>query len=404
MKKFILRDHTDQKVRHSYNSYLLALPTWDIGGAEMQALRFADYLLARGKRVVFSSKAPRGKVIDICKAKDIPCVCIREPSRPLMTLLYIWEKIRFFYSPLYLQRILSYKLARYIKKERFDVCVGYCSNASTWLGHALKYYKTPVSVWFQRDAGIFNYNNVYEKEAIEEFDYILANSEGGKAFMEHHYHRRVEVIHNGVSLASPKKSIEQWRRELQIPTSAILCTMVGNLTKAKDHLSILKIWSLLQDQIKEELPYLVFAGRLDSEYRMLLQYVKRHKLDKKVQFLGLVEDITGLLQATDICVFGAKSEGSPNGIIEATLAGLPVVATDLTEIRHVVSEENVPFLFPKDEPEAALDRIQQLVTDADLRKRMGSANKKRNLVLFNQERNFGKIVELVERGRMSEEG
>ena len=70
-------------------------------------------------------------------------------------------------------------LGKYIKKEGFDVCISYCTYASTILGCTKKYYSKPIYVWYQRDAGIFDKIDGYQNEPIRKMDYVLANTRSG---------------------------------------------------------------------------------------------------------------------------------------------------------------------------------------------------------------------------------
>lgn len=377
--------------------YLLVLPSLNVGGAEKQALFFASYIKSRGNDVTIISNVKKGPVCDLCEQEHITWHNIEHPNMVLYKILRCMELVHILPNTVRpYNDAMSLMLARYIKKERFDCCIAYCSNSGTWLGKAAKYYHGFQCVWYQRDAGIFNSGDDYEKSAIKACDFVLANSVSGKRYIEEQFGVATTVINNGVKLKQAEFTSVQWKEKLKVADDEVICTMVANLHSAKDHLSILKIWDGLKAIYGINMPILVLAGRFDDQYQELFDFTQKHDLKKYVRFLGSVSDVTGLLSATDICVFGAKSEGSPNGIIEATLMSLPVMATDLPEIREVVSDNNTSFLFNKDDIEDGIYKLQRLIDDPRLRHELGRENMEKSKIVFNEKRNFDKLIHLLE--------
>jgi glycosyltransferase involved in cell wall biosynthesis len=52
-------------------------------------------------------------------------------------------------------------------------------------------------------------------------------------------------------------------------------------------------------------------------------------------------------------------------------------STDVGDIKDIVAPENLPFIVPKENEDALAGAIRALLVDADLRKRLGSANRAR---------------------------
>ena len=118
---------------------------------------------------------------------------------------------------------------------------------------------------------------------------------------------------------------------------------------------LLNVWNELAHRGIEY--KLVLAGRHDDTYHELKNYVHENSLVDSVLFLGAIDDVFGLLNATDVFVFSTKSEGSPNAVIEACMSGLPVIANNLEEIREVVSPENYDYLFDKGDIEQVVSSL-----------------------------------------------
>lgn len=380
-------------------TYLLFLTSLELGGAERQALNFARYLMENGRRVIVVGIGQSGKVCEICKEENIVCV----PLFVENTYGYKFFRVINFFISLMLKRefwdegiALSYKIAKFIKSEKVDISISYCSPANTILGYAKKFYRKSKYVWYQRDAGLCYEPWQYRDKALRMNDYVLANAKGGQDWLKKHHNIDSMVIYNGVVMMPPEKNAEQWRKELNVDVSHHICTMIANLSSAKNHLILLKAWKYMYDRNIGKEMILVFAGRFDEQYENLLSYVKENKISEKVRFLGQVDDISGLLAVTTIGVFGAISEGSPNGVIEPALWSLPIVATDLQEIREVVAKENYEFLFEAEDVESLVNNILCLAFDEELRCFVGKKNREKALKMFSAEENFKKIVDIIE--------
>lgn len=99
-------------------------------------------------------------------------------------------------------------------------------------------------------------------------------------------------------------------------------------------------------------------------------------LQEKIQFLGTRADVDALLQESHIFVLASNWESFPLSILEAMRAGLPVVATDIGGIREAVFDGETGFLIPPGDKTVLQDRLQQLLTQPDLRSQMGAAGRK----------------------------
>lgn len=379
--------------------YLLFLSSLELGGAEKQAINFAKYLLEHSEYVEIVSFSEEGKVFEICENENIVCKALDYQSNVFVDILLKMSSmcsrligVEFF--PSWLPWCSALK--RYIRQNDFMICVSYCAIANTVLGCMRKNNLTCKTVWFQRDAGIYD-RGLLQKFAIHNVDYILANSLNGVEWIKKRFGMQAQLVYNGVERDAPQKSIDEWRKTINVDEDDVVCTMVANLHKAKDHMTLLKVWNILTKLNEGKKCKLVFAGRYDDMYIALKKYVEDNYLQEFVRFLGPVDDITGLLDASDICVFSAISEGSPNGIIEAELASLPVVATDLPEIEAVVSDENLPYLFERTDLGEAVKHILLLANDKNLRNYVGKRNKQYAELHFDSEKNFGELVRLIEK-------
>jgi len=156
------------------------------------------------------------------------------------------------------------------------------------------------------------------------------------------------------------------RRSLGLPLAVPLIGIVGRLVPIKNHVLFLAA----ARAVLERVPATTFVIAGDGEVRSMLE-VEAEPLGDRVRFLGWVPDLPALYAALDVVVLTSLNEGTPVALIEAAAAGRPVVSTDVGGVAEVV--EGGGLLVPSGDSQALADAIESLVTDADLRARMGAA-------------------------------
>jgi glycosyltransferase involved in cell wall biosynthesis len=105
--------------------------------------------------------------------------------------------------------------------------------------------------------------------------------------------------------------------------------------------------------------------------------VKALGLSDKVDFLGQRLDISEILASADIFALFTKWEGFPISILEAMRAGLPVVASDVNGVPEAITDGQTGFLIPPADITLFQYRLRQLLQQANLRRRMGLAGRRR---------------------------
>jgi glycosyltransferase involved in cell wall biosynthesis len=81
--------------------------------------------------------------------------------------------------------------------------------------------------------------------------------------------------------------------------------------------------------------------------------------------------VAGYYQAADVYVHAARADTFPNTVLEALACGIPVVATAVGGIPEQVEDGRTGFLVPVGDAPALAERLTQLLSEHDLRVRLG---------------------------------
>jgi len=95
--------------------------------------------------------------------------------------------------------------------------------------------------------------------------------------------------------------------------------------------------------------------------------------DLNVHFLGYRDDIPGLLKGSDIYVCSSNNEASPTVVWEAMAMKLPIVSTDVGDVRDFVSgEEPCGYIVPPRAPAKLAGAISTLVENSQERRQFSN--------------------------------
>jgi glycosyltransferase involved in cell wall biosynthesis len=375
---------------------IIVLGPLELGGSERQALLFARYLASeqRADVQVWGTMGKPGRVAALCDEYGIPWRIVPHP----------WATGR-----VNRPKVLA-RFARLLRQARPDVILPYMEMPNLTCGLVWRLTGARLCVWNQRDDGIARIGTRYETLATRLTPRFIANSVHGADYLVKTLGvqpERVHVVHNGVELAPPEADRAAWRRRLGICNDCFAACMVANLTDYKDHVTLLHAWRLVVDCLKEEgrSAVLLLAGRFDTTHESLKALAFDLELGRGVRFLGQIKDVPGLLGASDAGVFCSNSEGSPNSVLESMAAGLAIAGTDIPAMREALSAENHALLAPAKDAASLAACILKLASDAEVRARLGAANRRRVEAEFSPRRMCVETLEVIAGGlREAERG
>jgi glycosyltransferase involved in cell wall biosynthesis len=184
---------------------------------------------------------------------------------------------------------------------------------------------------------------------------------------------RIEVIHNaidpdwGAGCRTPEAA-GALRRELGIASDARVVLSVGRLSKEKDHLTLLRAFSLFRAAHPQLPAHLLIVG--DGPERERILHAVRQLDLAPVTLAGQQPSSEPFYAIADLVALSSLSEGSPNALLEAMAARVPVVATAVGGIPEIVANGASALLAQSRDPSALAASIASVLTDPEKARRL----------------------------------
>jgi len=210
---------------------------------------------------------------------------------------------------------------------------------------------------------------------------------------------RVTTVRNTMPLPEPESvdTRQAVRDELRLPQDAVVIGSVARLDYYKGQEDAINAFALVADDHPNV--RLLLAGDGTPDVRSALE-ARTAALDvaERVVFTGHRRDVARIHSALDIFVHPARSDPCPLGVLEASAAGLPVVAYAHGGVPELVHHEATGLLVPEGNIGELARALSELVGDPSRRRDLGAAGRSRVGVEFRPRdagRAFADVVDAV---------
>ena len=207
--------------------------------------------------------------------------------------------------------------------------------------------------------------------------------------------RKVSVINNAVSSAPTVSDdeIAKQRSKFGFLRADFVIGSVGRIADEHKRFSdLIRAVALLHENGFTNAKLIIIGDGPDRDD--LERLVQECGLNDHVVFAGYQGEARRLYPLMDVFALASAHEAFGLVLAEAMMAGVPVVATRVGGIPHVLDQGNAGRLVPPFEPDAMADEIGKLIQDADARQELGYAGRKRAETHFSAERYCREIDEL----------
>ena len=337
-----------------------------IGGSERHLLTLLPALAERGvEPVLVGLDDPAWSADDFYGALSVPSVRIRSP-RDLDPLL----------------------LARLARELRADVVHTHLVHADVYGGVAAKLRGSRLISTKHNDdpfrRGAFRY---VERGLARLADRVVAITDSLRRFTIEDVGvpaAKIETIHYGLDDLPPAWGVNTVD---DVPDDARVALAVSRLTAQKGIDVAIRALAQLPGNV-----VLVVLG--EGPDRAELERLARELgLEGRVFLLGRVPDVAAWLRRADVFVHPARWEGFGLAVLEAMLAGLPVVATSVSSLPELVVDGETGLLVAADDVTA----LAAAISSALERPGLGEAGRARARTEFSVARMAARHVALYER-------
>jgi len=174
------------------------------------------------------------------------------------------------------------------------------------------------------------------------------------------------------------------RVELRIRPSALVCGMVarvrGRDIDKKGHRYLFAAIPRVIERVPHAHFVVVGADETSADY--LGDLAAGYGVTPYVDILGYRTDVLDIMLAFDIAVLPSLFEGLPRTLMEAMALGKPAVGSRVDGIAELVPHEQCGLLVPSQDSDALAEALVRLLSDTDLRRRMGQAARERIVTEF----------------------
>lgn len=267
------------------------------------------------------------------------------------------------------------KLKKELKTQEFNAIIDFTGNFSAFVMLMGKFSNINSRVTWYRNANdkfkkdfirVF-LNKILNKITLSNASVILSNSKAAFDYFYKDYNwindKRFEVIYNGIDAVNFLNNSNNLRKELNIPDSAFVVGNIGRFNEQKNHKTAIEVAIKLCENYSNI--YFIFCGKGVGD--IYEDYINNKGLNKRILFLGIRRDVINVLNTLDCFYFPSILEGQPNALIEAMVANIPFVASNIDPVKETVPKELHSYLLPPLEINLAVESILKIKDDAEFK-------------------------------------
>ena len=230
---------------------------------------------------------------------------------------------------------------------------------------------------------------------IDESDAVTAVSEylRKRTIEEFGTRQEIEVVPNFVNCEVFQKSLDSEFRSQFAAADETLMIHISNFRPVKRVADVIEVFDRVRR--KQKVKLLMVGDGPDRPKAEWLSEVK--EIDGDVHFLGKRDDMDRLLSVADVLMLPSELESFGLVALEAMASEVPVIATRVGGVSEVVDDGVDGFLFDVGDLESMVEAATSILSDPNLRSRMGRAGREHAKRNFCHDRIVSQYVELYSR-------
>jgi len=199
----------------------------------------------------------------------------------------------------------------------------------------------------------------------------------------------IKVIPNFIDPEKFSRSQRRCERFLFAPKGEKIVMHISNFRPVKRIEDVIASFALINAEIPSKL-LMVGDGPLTS---VAIRTAENLGISDDTLFMGKQDDVAGLLSLADIFLLPSENESFGLSALEAMSCEVPVIGTNAGGLPEVVEHGHTGWLAEVGNVAAMAGYGKQLLTDDDLRKKMGQNARQVALEKFHQD----KVIDMYEK-------
>jgi glycosyltransferase involved in cell wall biosynthesis len=213
--------------------------------------------------------------------------------------------------------------------------------------------------------------------------------------------KNFHVIYNGVDAARLDATAStggDLRAELKLAGGDLLLGMVGNFyaDARKDQLTVCRALPEVFARVPDA--HFAFAGGqaegASQIYVECVNFCRAEGIADRVHFLGKRSDVANVLRALDLFVFSSRKDSFGVAVVEAMLAGVPCVVSDIGALLEVTNDGEYAAVFRTGDANDLARRLVELAGDGARRAQLGDAARRWATSAFGIETHIANLLKL----------
>lgn len=273
-------------------------------------------------------------------------------------------------------RISRYR--KFLKQTNADLLITYNWGAVEWalansFGPIMRHIHVESGFGPEEANSTIGRRNLFRRLALRNIEHLSVPSNSLFQIATKQWKipkAKIKYIPNGVDLDKFSRAKERAEIDhFEKPPNKII---VGTIAPLRPEKNLSRLIRCFKGTAEAHI-HLVIIGE-GAERKKLEQLARDLEIEDKVFFAGHISAPENAIGLFDIFAISSDTEQMPNSVNEAMASGLPIIGTDVGDVRHMVSEKNRKYIVPVDDEAAFTMSLKNLINDRLSRNSLGTAN------------------------------
>jgi glycosyltransferase involved in cell wall biosynthesis len=286
-------------------------------------------------------------------------------------------------------------LKKIIKEHQPDIVHSHFCSSYGSIGALLNFHPYIISVWGSDIYDFPNRNPFFKrvvKFALKRADMVLSTSNIMAREIEKYTNKEIQITPFGVDTSIFKK------RAIKKETDDIIIGTIKTLDYLYGIDTLIESFHILLDRCPKKNLKLEIVGTGTDE-KKFKELVIEKKLTEHIRFIGFIPNskVPEYLSRFDVYVALSRSESFGVAVVEAMACETPVVVSDVDGFSEVVVNNVCGFLVPKENPKLAADKIEEIISNQDIKNKFAKNGRQRVINNYKWSDNLQLMIDLYEK-------